>query len=310
MNYLILSQIILGILFLKFYKFLPVLETKNNKKIYSASYFFAISLLSYFIFSSFPTADKITLIFFPLAAFVLGAFDDYKNINPWLRLLILTILTLILITYNGDFNLNFISFNFKIYKIDFPFDIFFTCLCFLLLINAMNFTDGINCLTGFIFLFFYSYIGYRIGIQVELIFIIIISIIFFLILNAKNKCFMGDGGVYLLSFLIAQLIILSFKKNYQSFQAEEILLLLYLPGFDLFRLFLDRIFKKKNPFLGDKNHLHHFLKNKLGLTKTIIIYMCSLMFPIFLYNFFLVNNFICILICVILYLSILNYAKN
>ena len=29
--------------------------------------------------------------------------------------------------------------------------------------------------------------------------------------------------------------------NYQTFQVEEIFMLLYLPGFDLFRLFLDRL---------------------------------------------------------------------
>ncbi|MDA7481160.1 hypothetical protein N9A07_01630 [Candidatus Pelagibacter ubique] len=310
MKYLVLSQIIIFILFLKFYKLLPILETKNNNKIYSAGYFFAISLISYFIFAPSPIEDKITFIIFPLAAFILGALDDYININPWIRLSIIALLTFILITYDNNFNLNFINFNSVIYKIDFPLNILFTCLCFLLLINAMNFIDGINCLAGSVFLFFYSYLGYRVGIQIDLIFIVITSILFFLILNYKNIWFLGDGSIYLLSFLIAQLIVLSFKENYETFQTEEILLLLYLPGFDLFRLFLDRSFKKKNPFIGDENHLHHYLKNKIGTNKTITLYMLCLISPLFLYHFFLINNFICIFFCIIIYLSILNYAKN
>ena len=310
MNYLILSQLFIGILFLKFYRFLPVLERENDKKIYSVGYFFAIFLIVYFILSETSLEEKILFIIFPLAAFCLGALDDFKNINPWLRLLTLSLIVVFLILYNYNFNLSFLSFNSKIYKLDYPFDVFFTCLCFLLLINAMNFIDGVNCLAGIVFLFFFSYIGIRIGIQIELISIVILSIIFFLILNSKNLCYMGDGGIYLLSFLISQLIILSFKENYQSFQTEEILLLLYLPGFDLFRLFLDRIFKKKNPFKGDQTHLHHYLKNKIGLRNSIIVYMICLMTPIFLYHFFSINNFICILISIIIYSSIFNYAKN
>ena len=39
-----------------------------------------------------------------------------------------------------------------------------------------------------------------------------------------------------------------------------------LPGIDMLRLFLERILKK-NPFKGDRNHLHHlfYLKNNSEL---------------------------------------------
>ena len=108
MNNLIFSQIAIGVLFLKYYRFLPILEIKNGKKVYSAGYFFALTLINYLVFSSLPIQDKIILVVFPLFAFILGAIDDYKNINPWIRLLVLTIITLILINQNNTFNLNFI----------------------------------------------------------------------------------------------------------------------------------------------------------------------------------------------------------
>ena len=39
MNILIISQITISLLFLKYYRFLPILEIKNGKKVYSAGYF-------------------------------------------------------------------------------------------------------------------------------------------------------------------------------------------------------------------------------------------------------------------------------
>ena len=252
MIYLLVFQIFIGLLFFKFYVYFPKLNNRENKVIYSGGYFFAISLIGYGIFSPHPILEEINFIIFPLCAFIIGAIDDKIDVNPWLRLLIFSILILLLITIENKFQINFINFNNTIYKINFPVDIFFTCLCFLLLINAMNFADGINCLAGIIFLFFFTFLGFRLGIKFELITIISISIIFFLILNWKNISHMGDSGVYLLAFLFAQLLIVSFKENYQNFLSEEIFLILYLPGFDLFRIFIDRLFKKKNPLKADK----------------------------------------------------------
>ena len=310
MTYLLVFQIFIGLLFLKFYVYFPKLITRENKVIYSGGYFFAISLVSYAIFSPHPILEEINFIIFPLCAFILGAIDDKIDVNPWLRLFVISALILLLITIENKFQITFINFNNTIYKINFPIDIFFTCLSFLLLINAMNFTDGINCLAGIIFLFFFTYLGFRLGIKLELIIIISISIIFFLILNWKNISHMGDGGVYLLAFLYSQLLINSYKENYQNFLADEIFLILYLPGFDLFRIFIDRLFKKKNPFKGDQAHLHHLLNKKIGLPKTLIVYMVCLVTPLALYNFFLINNFICLFMCIIIYSLLFSYAKN
>ena len=62
MNNLIFSQIAIGVLFLKYYRFLPILEIKNGKKVYSAGYFFALTLINYLVFSPLPLQDKIILV--------------------------------------------------------------------------------------------------------------------------------------------------------------------------------------------------------------------------------------------------------
>ena len=55
-------------------------------------------------------------------------------------------------------------------------------------------------------------------------------------------------------------------SNYQTGKliSEEIFLLMMIPGIDMFRLFVERIARKKNPFKGDRNHLHHILLNSFS----------------------------------------------
>ena len=62
-----------------------------------------------------------------------------------------------------------------------------------------------------------------------------------------------------------------------------------LPGLDMLRVFIERIFKKKNPFLADRNHLHYLLLDKgLNLTKVLTILSIMVLSPIIInqYEFF------------------------
>ena len=47
-------------------------------------------------------------------------------------------------------------------------------------------------------------------------------------------------------------------NEFKSFKVDEIFLLMFLPGIDMLRLFTQRILSGKNPFLGDREHLHHY----------------------------------------------------
>jgi hypothetical protein len=40
-----------------------------------------------------------------------------------------------------------------------------------------------------------------------------------------------------------------------------------VPGLDFIRIFIERISKVKNSFLGDNNHLHHLLLSKFRFRK-------------------------------------------
>ena len=83
--------------------------------------------------------------------------------------------------------------------------------------------------------------------------------------NLKNMLFLGDGGVYLLGIILSVSLIYEHNVKNNIIYADEIFFLLLLPGFDLVRLTITRSLNLKNPFMGDRNHIHHLLINKFSL---------------------------------------------
>jgi UDP-N-acetylmuramyl pentapeptide phosphotransferase/UDP-N-acetylglucosamine-1-phosphate transferase len=130
---------------------------------------------------------------------------------------------------------------------------------------------------------------------------------FFLTLNYKKKIFLGDNGTYLLSLIFG----LYFIKLYNDriiLNADEIFIVMLVPGLDLFRLFFERIFKGKNPFFPDRNHIHHLLKKMSYLKVNFILGLLNII-PYFLYKFMSQKYFIIITI-IILYFFIIFYLKK
>ena len=81
-----------------------------------------------------------------------------------------------------------------------------------------------------------------------------------------------------------------------------------IPGLDMFRLFVERILKNKNPFKGDNNHLHHILLKNLGFFKTTVLIQLLILISILL-SFYNLN--LSILVSLIMYVFILIvYKKN
>ena len=211
---------------------------------------------------------------------LIGIIDDAIKISANIRLIILSMLSFVFLTYFKDFNIEFLHIE-NIGKINLNnYSIFFTVLSLLLFQNAMNMIDGINGLSGSIFLIIFIFIATKIGFSSFFILIIFVIIIF-LIFNIMNKIFMGDAGIYFLSML-SGLIIIDMSNN-NLIYSEEIFLLMMLPGIDMLRLFFLRIINKKNPFNPDKLHIHHMLFNKLkSKAKTVLTIIMIYGFPILL----------------------------
>ena len=62
---------------------------------------------------------------------------------------------------------------------------------------------------------------------------------------------------------------------------DQIILYMLIPGLDLIRLFIIRIFKNKT-LSSDRNHIHHLLLRKYSLEKSLIILLLMIIFPIIL----------------------------
>ena len=151
-----------------------------------------------------------------------------------------------------------------------------TLLCFLLFINALNMFDGIN----------YQVVIYSIFICIFFIInnyftiffiIILIPLLFFLFMNHQNKAFLGDSGSYLLGFIFSYFFI-KFYNQYKIIDADQIVLFMIIPGIDLMRLFIYRIYKGNFPFTADRNHLHYImlLKNNLIFTNLKIFLLTAI----------------------------------
>jgi UDP-GlcNAc:undecaprenyl-phosphate GlcNAc-1-phosphate transferase len=147
-------------------------------------------------------------------------------------------------------------------------------------LNAFNMFDGINLQSSLYSLSIFLIFILK-GLFVEISLTMILSLIFFSYLNFRNKCFLGNNGSLLIAFVIAYLFIKSQSTPY-AFLADEIFLAMAVPGLDLLRLAVQRIYNSKHPFHPDRNHIHHILLKKIGYNKTLVIVVSLIIVPNYL----------------------------
>ena len=228
--------------------------------------------------------NKDEFIFFILVAFVLfiiGLYDDKKQLSPNIKLLSVLFCILSLMMFNEEILITEVHFSFinKVIHLG-NFSYFFTGLCFLLFINACNMFDGINLQSSTFFLVCVLFQYFITGGNNFILFLIL-PLISIIILNSTGKIFIGDGGIYLFSYIIGYLFIKLYNHRI-IINSDTIFLIMMLPGFDLLRLFIERIYKKKHPFSPDKFHIHHLLYNKYDYFKTQLSLFFMIILPIFL----------------------------
>ena len=208
-------------------------------------------------------------LFIPLSImFVIGVYDDFYNADFKLKFFLQIIVAKILIdqgfvinNYNGFLGL---------YEIPWLVAQLTTIFVFLLVVNAINFIDGIDglALTQVIksILLFELFSNNITDISI-LGFIVIASLIplFYFNFKKKGKIFLGDSGSMLLGSILMIYILYLLGDNYKMNKGLRInktlfsILIVLYPLIDLLRVFLIRISKGSSPFVADKNHIHHKL---------------------------------------------------
>ena len=277
--------------------------------------FFAFILFSIFsnneiILLSLSNREFFSIFFFIFSFYLLGLYDDKFKLKPEKKFILGILISIVVLSINKNLLITNIKISFYdqiIFLNNFKF--FFTIFFIIILINALNFYDGINGQSLIFFIIIYSFLAYKSSLTVIFLFIIL-NLIFLLILNLKNKIFLGDNGIYLIGTLLIVSIIYEHNKLKSIIFADEIFFLLILPGYDLLRLAATRIFKGKNAFYGDRNHIHHLLNRKLSTIFTNILMIILVVTPIALFSFFGLNFFLVLLVFSILYIAIIIHFKK
>jgi UDP-N-acetylmuramyl pentapeptide phosphotransferase/UDP-N-acetylglucosamine-1-phosphate transferase len=201
------------------------------------------------------------LIFF---IFLIGLLSDLDILHsPLLRIIFQTI-TIIIYLFLFD---NFIS----SIRIDF-FDnllniffikLFFTSFCILVLINGTNFIDGVNTLVVGYFILVASNILYltevkNLDLNILLVSTCLVCLVVIYIFNFFGKIYLGDGGAYLISFVLGVTLIKFSNDNYLV-SPYYIVALLWYPAYEnLFSIIRKKVLKKL-PSAPDNEHLHQFI---------------------------------------------------
>ena len=252
---------------------------------------FVLDYFNYFSFFDFLEINqekKFIFFFLLFSFFLIGLLDDKFNLKPLIRLFLLAITTSIFLSFFDNYIINNIYFEKIGVLISLnEYSFLFTLISIIFLTQILNFFDGIDLQSGVYSIFVISYIS--ISINLSILIFLLIPISFFLYLNRFHKIFLGDGGIYLLSFLISNLLII----NYNNFNltSEEVFLILLIPFLDFLRLFFERIKNQKNPMHGDLNHIHHIFLRKFSFYETLISIILLYTLPLLIYKI-LLNQFI------------------
>ena len=273
------------------------------------STFIYINLYLYF----FSNYDNIEIVIFAASScfFFIGLIDDNRSIPYSYKLTISFILLYFILTLEPNLQINkiyFISLNKYFYLGDYS--IFFTLVCLMLLINSINLIDGVDGLCILIIIiFFISIILFFKDIILHHV-VMVIALFYILLLNLKKNIFIGDSGSLFLGSLTGLLIINNYNNQLltNNYPVENIFIILMLPGIDMFRVFMQRALKNKNPFTSDRIHLHYLLLDKpLTLNKTLTVLLSLILIPISVNLFTKIASYQIILSYILVYILLILY---
>lgn len=254
--------------YFKVARFFNIIDKPNERSLHQQStirgggviYWFAIVL--YFFYSGF----EYPLFFIAITSLSLISFsDDIYNLSSKYRIPFHFFGILLLL-----FEINFWDSYSVIYTIP-------LLIIGVGILNAYNFMDGVNGITGMYSLVMLLSLGfinrnYYLFINTFLIEIMFISVVIFLIFNFRKKaiCFGGDVGsvsiAYILLFLLAKLM----------FETQNIkfIFFFFLYGLDTIYTIIYRLQQNQNIFIAHKLHFFQILvyKFKFSHLKVASIY--------------------------------------
>jgi len=235
--------------------------------------------------------------------FLVGLRDDLHHVQPLVKLFGQTVAAAIII-FLGNLRLESLDFIQSGIILSYWSSVILTFFIIIWFINAYNFIDGIDLQATLIAIvllipaaaWFYLAEQYNFSL---LLFATSASLIAFLFFNySPSKIFMGDTGTVTIGFILAFCFIKFVNlNNLESLSLIHIfnpflfgLFVFQLPLFDLLRVALIRLYKRKSPFKADKNHFHHLLLKLNWSHPTIAIFSATYTLILVIVNLLLFFN--------------------
>ncbi|WP_455283535.1 MraY family glycosyltransferase [Cupriavidus necator] len=203
-------------------------------------------------------------------AFLAGFIEDLtKRVSPRERL-IATMVSALLAVYLLDARVVRIDIGFLDLALAIPWiSIVITTIAVAGLANAVNIIDGFNGLASMVTMMMFvslGYVAFQVGdtLVLTLAFAMIGAILGFFIWNfPAGHIFLGDGGAYMIGFVLAECSILLILRNPQVSAWYPVLMVIY-PIFEtLFSIYRRRVLKGVPAGYPDGVHLHTLIYQRL-----------------------------------------------
>lgn len=224
-----------------------------------------------------------------LMLYAVGLYDDIHGVSYRIKFIV-QIIAASLLCISGLWIADF-SHVFMIDEVPFWIGMPISILFVVYVTNAMNLIDGIDGLASGLSAIALTVIAALYIIDLDTIWAmlavaflgVVVAFYYYNVFQKKNKIFMGDAGSLTLGYTLSFLILHFWQANaVWNIHLHNIgivaLSTLAIPLLDVVRVFASRIRDGRNPFLPDKNHIHHkLLRTGMGPKYTMAcILFCSL----------------------------------
>lgn len=244
----------------------------QSKPVFGGVTFFIIYLITSLTFvfiwkdNTLSNPQNIGFMLVITISFIMGLADDIINTSPYFKFFVQILSAIILINYNiyiEVFSNDYLNYG-------------LTILWIVGIMNSINMLDNMDAITTVVILTILIGIVVNIflinNLETDITFMIlslavISTLLGFIIFNwSPSKLYMGDSGSQFLGSFIATVSIIYIWNNPKITINEtpelnfiSIFLAFLIPLSDTFSVTINRILKKKSPFVGGKDHTTHHL---------------------------------------------------
>jgi len=297
--YFIIVTTLLSIFLCNYFKLQDkhkIIHLLYKKKVFLSGgiYFYLV-----FLYSHTLNFNSSIFLFFML---LIGTLDDKYDLNVLSRF-ILTFLSVLFFLILDNEYITYFSF---VTNNNLIINLIITLIFILGFLHMTNMSDGKNgnLMTYFVLISFSLIYKLELYNNDYFLLIILMSSIWFLLLNLFNLSQLGNSGVIVISIIFYFLIHNFYKLK--LINEIDIFILFSFLLFDGIRVSFIRISKGKSPFTKDLLHLHFLFKKWYIGYCTIFLNYILLLIVYFNFRFFF---YIDILICLFLYINVLFLSK-